>query len=154
MDTGIRCLHHVGLSVPDLAAAKAFYVGVLGMRLINSRPWHIGDSRMDEILGLSGSSGERALLEGLQCRIELWHFQTPPAKSATAARAVSDQGITHLCFEVDNLVQVHRQLSGAGVEFVSMPSRSATGSVAVYARDPFGNYLEFFEPPSGRTDPP
>jgi catechol 2,3-dioxygenase-like lactoylglutathione lyase family enzyme len=142
---GIRRLDHVGICVPDLDAAKNFYSGILGMAILRSRPW-AHDSRMDQILGLTGSSGERALLEGLNTRIELWWFGSDPTAAQNVAREVNTPGITHLCFEVEDLIDLHRRLTAANVRFVSEPSRGPTGSVAVYARDPFGNFLEFFQP--------
>jgi catechol 2,3-dioxygenase-like lactoylglutathione lyase family enzyme len=140
-------LHHVGISVPDLDAAKAFSAGLLGMKVVSSREWGPGDARMDTILGLEGSSGEKAVLEGPATRLELWRFTVPSPRPQPGDRRVCDHGINHLCFEVPDVAALHTRLSGAGIEFVSLPSTGPTGSVAVYARDPFGNFLELFQPP-------
>ena len=67
-----------------------------------------------------------------------------------------DVGTAHLCFLVDDLVDVHQRLVDAGVDtFVSPPvlvdTGINTGGWGIYLRDPDGIVLEIFQPP--RRDP-
>jgi catechol 2,3-dioxygenase-like lactoylglutathione lyase family enzyme len=56
-----------------------------------------------------------------------------------------DHGITHVCFQVDDLDSWHQRLTAAGVEFTSAPQ--TFGPVKnVYALDPDGNIVELIEP--------
>ncbi len=148
----IRGLHHVGISVPNLDVARAFYVGLLGLKEVKYGRWSKGDQRMDAILGLVNSAGEKLLLESPNLRLEFWRFEHPPAATQSPDRPVCDHGITHLCLEVQDLLALHAVLVAAGVKFLSEPSVGPTGSVAVYGRDPFGNAIEFFQASSNSGD--
>lgn len=57
-----------------------------------------------------------------------------------------------LVFEVDDVVEVHRWLSGRGVVFMTAPQRPPWGGLRCFARDPDG-YLIEVEQPSDPADP-
>lgn len=134
-------LDHAAISVPDLDRALAFYCGLLGFEVEVRWDWEPGTGDIDTLVGLSGSAARSAILKLGGTRIELFEFLRPAGAPQDAQRPVSDHGITHLCFVVDDIAREHARLQEAGVSFNSAPVRFGRASF-VYGRDPFGNVFE------------
>jgi len=52
-------------------------------------------------------------------------------------------GLNRLCFRVSDIHKVYETLKADGIEFISEPS--GAGFLLTIARDPDGNYIEFFD---------
>lgn len=92
--TGIRGIHHVGLSVTDLAAAQEFYQGVMPLQAV-SEPCALAQEGPPQGTAPPDSA---ALLRGPNAYLALQQF---PAAIAGPAQPmpVSGPGVTHVCYQ-------------------------------------------------------
>jgi methylmalonyl-CoA/ethylmalonyl-CoA epimerase len=113
-----RELHHVGIAVPSIEAALPFYRDTL--RLDAGPIVEMRDQAV-RVVFLSGPSG----------RIELVQ---PTDEASGVARFLAQRGkptLHHVCFAVDDLARVLRDLAADGVELIdATPRRGAEGEVA------------------------
>lgn len=119
----ITSIHHVSLLISDLARSRAFYEGVLGLRLA-ARP----------ALGFDGAWYDVA--NGQQ--IHLLLLSNPQAGLPRPAHGGRDQ---HLALAVADMAQLMEKLNEAGIAF----TQSQSGRRALFCRDPDQNGLEFIE---------
>ena len=136
----IRGIHHIGMSVPSLDAARAFYVDLLGLNELGSSGWK-ESGEMDRLLRLHGTAGKMMFLAAGNCFIEMFEFASPAPEPVMAERGVNAYGYTHLCLDVDDTIAIHARFAAAGMDFHCDPI-SASGVRTVYGRDPFGNVIE------------
>ena len=140
--------NHSGFVVKDIEKMVEFYRDALGltvMREVNSVAPPEGDH--------TGVPGARRTLvfvgkpEGEHV-LELVQFDDPPSPDSGRPRNYH-LGAAHVCFNVEDLEKLHRDLMARGIEFVTEPKFRETpegGRRGVcYARDPEGNYVEFIE---------
>ena len=111
-------LHHVGISVPSLREATAFYRDVLGYAL---GPEHVlPDQHIKAVFATREAS-----------RIELLE---PTDTTSGIARFVGERGratMHHLCFEVRDLARTLDRLAAEQVELIDRaPRRGVDGLVA------------------------
>jgi catechol 2,3-dioxygenase-like lactoylglutathione lyase family enzyme len=127
----IRALRSIALVVRDYDEAVAWYVGVLGLTLIEDTP-------------LPGAEGKRWVVvsPGSGASIVL----ARAANDAQAAR-IGDQtgGRVFLFVETDEFAADFARLSAAGVRFVEGPRQESYGSVAVFL-DLYGNKWDLIGP--------
>jgi catechol 2,3-dioxygenase-like lactoylglutathione lyase family enzyme len=146
--THVRGIYHVGLTITDIERSIAFYRDVLGMDLA----WR-QESDTPYIARLTGVPGARLRIAFMRPAgldgpaIELLQYVAPGG--TVVDTSPNNPGTAHVCFFVDDLDVTYRELSERGVDFVSAPVPIAAGvhegSIAVYARDPDGITLEFFQ---------
>ena len=121
---------HLAIEVDDLAAARAFYGGLLGAREGRSAPtwvdFDLGGHQLSAHL-VPGARRSGAATEVDGARVPLPHFGLVLAPEAWRALA--------------------RRLEDAGVEFVIGPTVRFAGRAGeqstLFLRDPSGNALEF-----------
>lgn len=113
-----RELHHVGVVVPSIEAALPFYRDTLGLRA-------------GTLVELEEQAVRVVFLEGGPGRIELLE---PTDSESGVARFLAERGrvtLHHVCFTVDDLPGVLKDLAARGVELVDRaPRRGAEGDVA------------------------
>jgi catechol 2,3-dioxygenase-like lactoylglutathione lyase family enzyme len=127
----LQTLALTALVVRDYDEALAFYVGVLGFRLVEDRP--------------VPEQGKR------------WVVVAPPGSEGGAlllARAVGEEqssrignqtgGRVFLFLETDDFWRDYRRYREQGVEFVREPKTESYGTVAVF-RDLYGNLWDLVE---------
>lgn len=119
-------IHHVLLAAPpdSEGAARAFFRDLLGMREV-PKPEN-----------LARRGGVWFELDGVQLHVGI-EKEFRPAEKA------------HPAFEVDDLPGLHDRLTCAGV--TTWEDEPYPGRDRFYARDPFGNRLEFLGPLRSRT---
>ena len=136
MTTGIDAgaLHHVGIAVPSLRDATAFYREVLGYDV--GREHVLTDQRIKAVFVTRDDS-----------RIELLE---PTDTESGVARFVAERGratMHHLCFEVRDLAGTLDRLTAEGVELIDRtPRRGVEGLVAfLHPRSAGGVLVELLE---------
>lgn len=124
--------HHVGLTVPDLAATRAFFAEQLGFRQVGEKPDY-----------------PAVFLTDGHTMITLWRAEDPA--NAVAFDRRKNIGLHHLALRVagaDALAEAHRRLSAAAgveIEFAPQPLGSA-GTCHMMCRIPGGIRLELIAP--------
>ena len=141
-------MHHVGITVPDLKEAIAFFEGVFGaINVFQTGPFDVDDAFMARKLGAAPHSRIRDLVF-LRCgegtSVEL--FEYSGEDSTARPRRNSEVGGTHLCFEVEDVFASAERLRALGIEFLEGPNTVQDGPLAgfswIYFVAPWGQSLE------------
>ncbi len=140
----IRGLHHLGVSVPDLEAATAFYTEAFGFQVILTESWTQSEVA-DAVTGLHKSAARGVNLWTGNAVIELFEFTAPPPAPQDLDHPVADHGINHMCVQVSDIQGEVGRLTGLGMTFHSEPVGDESGWFT-YGRDPWGNVIELVEP--------
>ena len=119
----ITRLLHSSLLVSDLARARAFYEGALGLRPNANRP----------DLGYPGAWYDL----GAQ-QIHLMVLPNPDPSEGRPSHGGRDR---HVALAVDDIAALKAALEARGVDY----TMSKSGRAALFCRDPDGNALEFVE---------
>lgn len=115
-------IHHASLLVGDLANARAFYEGVLGLQPDTSRPQMSFDGVWYNI-----APGQQI------------HLLVLPNPEAGLQRPVHGGRDRHVALAVTDLAKLQACLDAAGIVY----TQSQSGRRAVFCRDPDQNALEF-----------
>jgi glyoxylase I family protein len=121
--------HHVAIICSDYARSKAFYVGLLGLRVIAE---HYREARDSWKLDLG-------LPDGTQ--IELCSVPAPPARPSRPEAC----GLRHLSFAVADVQHCKQQLEQQGVAVEDIRVDEYTGRRFTFFADPDGLPLELYE---------
>ena len=114
-------IHHVSLNVTDLARAKAFYEGVLGLAVIDRPPFDFAG----EWYGI-GEAGQL-------------HLIVKKERHDAAGTIATRDG--HFAMRVADWTAALEWLRQCGVEHKANPD-SVTGFGQIFLRDPDGNLIE------------
>lgn len=125
----LRRIHHVAIICADYERSKAFYVNLLGLRVVAE---HYHAQRQSHKLDL-------ALPDGGQ--IELFSFPSPPPRPSRPEA----QGLRHLAFAVDDLAQAKAWLESHGVAVEPVRVDEYTGRRFTFFADPDKLPLELYE---------
>ena len=123
---------HVGMTVANIDRSLAFYIDLLGLKLVVRRRGKNGD--------------EIAFLDAKGSMLEM----VCPATGALTAEdvAAGRAGLRHLTFSFDSVDETYRRLEAAGVSMVEAPrvahNRDIVRKVA-FCRDPDGIMIELTE---------
>lgn len=140
----VKSMHHVGITVTDLAAAVAFFED-LGMVLEGKA--HMEGEFVDSVIGLENSRSEIAMLhtpDG-QYRIEFSQFETPRSIDGSSGAPIHALGIRHMAFVVDDLDDTLARLARHGGELVGTVQTYQDVLRTCYFRGPEGILLELSE---------
>jgi glyoxylase I family protein len=138
-------VHHAGLSTGNLERLLGFYRDILGAKIVFETSWPVGTKMLDDITGLKNSSARVVMLNLNATSLELFEFASPAPEKLDPRRPVCGHGITHICFQVTDIMAEYARLKAAGVEFHCPPQRINENIMATYARDPDGNVIELLE---------
>ncbi len=151
---GIQGIHHIGVSVPDIAKAREFYIDLLGaVEEVAPLEWS-GNPFIDEIVGLQGSAASQFLCRLGNTHIEVFEYHSPRSAPQEPDRGVNNFGYTHFALQVDDIAACCERLKAAGIRLhtepaleaiTTHPDGSKTGYAATYCRDWFGNVFELLE---------
>ena len=152
---GLLGVEHVGITVPDMDAATAFFVEVLGAEvLFEVGPFASEDDWMEKHLGVH----PRAVIRRLRMlrlaagpSVELFEYAAPDQDPARPRN--SDAGGHHLAFYVTDMAAAVAHLKRHGVTVLGEPTTLAEGASAgltwVYFLAPWGLQLELVCAPDG-----
>lgn len=147
-------VHHVSVSVPDIAIARRFYIDLLGAEEIFTGEWEPGNAWIDAIVGLEGSAAKSFMARLKNIHIEVFEYTSPKSPPQDPTRPVNLNGYTHIGFQVDDILAVYERMVEAGLTFNTPPDLSVIsidengnkrGHAATYGRDFFGNLFEIME---------
>ena len=122
-------IHHAAIICADYARSRAFYVELLGLRVLaeNHRPAR-GSWKLD--LGLPDGTA-----------IELFSFPAPPPRPSTPEA----RGLRHLAFAVADIDAAVAHLRGHGIDVEPLRIDEYTGRRFTFFRDPDDLPLELYE---------
>lgn len=129
MSLNVQSIDHVTIVVKDLAAARKFYVDILGMREV-PRPsfqfvgqwFQAGATQIHTILEAAGTGRAGTAVE----RNTRGH---------------------HFAFLVDNAEAAYQKVQELGLPIVSPPRTRPDGAVQVFVHDPDGHLVELCSVP-------
>jgi len=134
----VQGFEHVGMTSSNLDRTIAFYCGLLGLQEV--------------LVKGTGEGGRIAFLETNGVMLEIVE---PAAGAQAPAREVpiTEAGIRHLTFRVEDVEAEYERLRAAGVEFTVAPRMAANAELirkVAFCRDPDGITVELLErQPSG-----
>ena len=143
---------HLGITVPDLAAAVKFFVDALGAKLLYTEgPVKDGGEWMQRQLGVHPRAELHATMLQMPggFRLELFQYSAPDQNQAIPRN--SDWGASHLALEVPDIeVAINRLRAVPGVKVMGEvhQTEEAPGIVVlwVYLTTPWGMQLELVSP--------
>jgi catechol 2,3-dioxygenase-like lactoylglutathione lyase family enzyme len=140
----IKSMHHVGVTVTDLAAAVAFFQE-LGMELEGKM--HMEGEFVDGVIGLDGSRSEIAMLRTPddRYRLEFSEFQAPQSIDGSSRAPIHALGLRHIAFVVDDLDDTLDRLRPHGAEVVKNVETYQDILKTCYVRGPEGILVELCE---------
>lgn len=151
---GVLGVHHVGVSVPDIALARRFYLEVLGA-IEEVEPLRWADNPfIDAVVGLEGSAAEQFFCRLGNLQIEVFRYDAPKQAPQDPKRGVNEYGYTHIALQVEDIAAVHERIVAAGLPVHTPPDLSTItvgadgtkhGYAGTYCRDFFGNVFEILE---------
>jgi catechol 2,3-dioxygenase-like lactoylglutathione lyase family enzyme len=115
--THVRRFDHVGITVADLDAATAFFVG-LGLE-VEGRATLEGEF-VDTVIGIPDSRSRIVVLRppGGGTGVELSSFDRPDHEPGSPAAMSTEVGLRNVCFEVDDLQATIDELAADGYGLV------------------------------------
>lgn len=132
---------HVGMTVKDLDACVAFYVDVLGLRLVVRRRAPDGGN-------------EVCFLAAGDCMLEIIAWANGAERSVDVADGYA--GLRHLTFAYDDLDAIFAKVEAAGAEILERPRRAHNRDIVervAFCRDPDGIIIELCERAAARRTP-
>jgi catechol 2,3-dioxygenase-like lactoylglutathione lyase family enzyme len=134
----IRRFDHVGITVSDLDAATAFFVG-LGLEVEGTRMVVEGEF-LDTVIGIPGSRTEVVMLRTPDggTRLELSSFIRPDHEPGSPAAMATELGLRNIAFEVEDLQAVVDRLAADGYGLVGGIGRYEHLWRMAYVRGPDG----------------
>jgi catechol 2,3-dioxygenase-like lactoylglutathione lyase family enzyme len=154
MALGIQGIHHIGISVPDIAKAREFYVDLLGgVEEVAPLEWR-DNPFIDEVVGLKNSAAQQFFCRLGNTHVEVFEYAQPRSAPQDPDKGVHNFGYTHFALQVDDIIATHERLLTAGIRVHAPPSMegitiaedaSKRGYAATYFRDWFGNVFEIME---------
>jgi catechol 2,3-dioxygenase-like lactoylglutathione lyase family enzyme len=133
----VRHFDHVGITVADLDAATAFFVG-LGLE-VEGRMAMEGEF-VDTVIGIPGSRSEIVMLRapGGGTGVELSSFSVPDSQPGSPAAMSTELGLRNVAFEVDDLSGIVDRLASEGFGLVGGIGQYEDVWRMAYVRGPEG----------------
>ena len=134
---GIQSFDHVGITVADLDAAIAFFVG-LGLEL-EGRMFMEGEF-VDTVIGIPDSRSEIAMLRAPDggTGLELSSFSRPDHQPGSPDALSTELGLRNVAFVVDDLQAVVDRLAADGHGLVGGVGQYENSWRMTYVRGPEG----------------
>ena len=136
---GLRA-HHFGVTVTELDRAIEFYRDVLGLPVLDR--FTVEGPSFSKCVGVEGATGKFAHLDAEGVRVELVEYD--PEAAGGTKNAINRPGAKHLGLEIDDVEAFYEALP-EGVETLSEPQTTESGSRILFLRDPEDNLVEIIE---------
>ena len=142
----IQGFSHVGVCCSDLERSTRFYIDVLGFSELFTM--EMGDE-VSATMERDGIRFESRMLRRGDVRLELLHWLEPEAGGDRERRPMTQFGMTHLCFrvdDIDDLVELAEKAGGAAHRHTlsELPGAGVGGQSVklLYLTDPDGVRIE------------
>ena len=134
----IQRFDHIGITVADLEAVAAFFVG-LGLEVAGG-PMFVEGEFIDTVIGIPGSRTEILMLRSPDggTQLELSRFVRPDHEPGSPAAMSTELGLRNVCFEVDDLPATVEELAAQGYGLVGGIGRYEDIWLMAYVRGPEG----------------
>lgn len=154
----IRGIDHVGITVPDIAAASGFLeraVGAIPLYDVQSETAPpMAGAEVEQQLGVPPGAQithMRLMRIGNAANIELFQFAEAPQADAAG---LQDFGLQHIALYTDDIGEAAARFADAGGTLLSPPHDLAAQeggphNRGVYGRAPWGTLIEFIATPDG-----
>lgn len=126
---GITSLGHIAINVIDLDKSLDYYVNKLGF---------------PEMLRLKRDDGETWLVY-LRITDEQYLEIFPGAENDRAPKSWHTNGMTHMCWTIDDLDATCDRIKATGIKLLSEPKAGLDGNRQAWLEDPDGNRIELME---------
>jgi catechol 2,3-dioxygenase-like lactoylglutathione lyase family enzyme len=133
----IRRFDHVGITVSDLDAVTAFFVG-LGFEIEGRMPME--GEFVDTVIGIADSRSEIVMLRppGGGTGLELSTFSRPDLEPGSPNAMSTELGLRNVAFEVDDLDAILSRLAADGYGLVGAVGQYEEMWRMAYVRGPEG----------------
>jgi catechol 2,3-dioxygenase-like lactoylglutathione lyase family enzyme len=140
----VRRFDHIGITVADLDAVTAFFVG-LGLE-VEGRTFVEGEF-LDTVIGIPDSRTEIVMLRPPDggTRLELSSFVRPDHEPGSPTAMANELGLRNLAFEVDDLQGTLDRLAGDGFGLVGGVGEYENVWRMAYVRGPEGLIVSLAE---------
>ena len=140
----VKRLDHVGITVADLAAATAFFVG-LGLEVEGTGS--VSGEFVEAVGGIPGAHCEIAMLRPPDggSRLELSSFVTPDHVPGSHAAMANELGLRNVSFEVRDLEAAVDAVAADGYGLVAGIGEYQDSVRMAYVRGPEGIIVCLFE---------
>lgn len=125
----INSIHHIAIICSDYEKAKAFYIEILGFKLIR------------EIYRQERQSYKADLSVNGKYQIELFSFPNPPQRPSRPEAA----GLRHIAFEVDDVAATIQLLQQKNIIAEPIRIDETTGKRFTFIAGPDDLPIEFYE---------
>lgn len=141
--THIRRFDHTGITVSDLDAATAFFVG-LGLEIEGTGT--VQGAFVETVCGIPGAHCEIVMLRSPDgIRLELSRFLTPEHVPGSPAAMANEVGLRNVSFEVDDLSATVDTVAASGYGLVGGIGEYEGSVRMAYVRGPEGIVVSLFE---------
>lgn len=142
--THVRRFDHVGITVADLDAATAFFVG-LGLEVEGTGS--VQGEFVETVCGIPGAHCRIVMLRPPDggARLELSSFVTPDHLPGSPAAMANEVGLRNVSFEVENLEAAVAAVAADGYGLVGGIGEYENSVRMAYVRGPEGIVVSLFE---------
>lgn len=137
---------HLGIAVSDLDRSVRFYCDVLGFTQLYALDFN--ENEVAATMEQEGSFRSAMLLRD-DIRVELLQWVDVPVTGSGERRAMTELGLTHLCFRVDDIEELSRAVVAAGgrvheqtLSVLGVEGAGAMPTKLLYVTDPDGTRIE------------
>ncbi|MDY6774695.1 MAG: VOC family protein [Halobacteria archaeon] len=137
--------HHFGVTVENLERAVEFYEDVLGLDTVAR--FTVSGEEFSEGVDVEDATGRFAHLDAGNARIELVEYDPIEIEIEIEERgseSINRRGAKHVGLEVDDIDAFYEGLPD-GVETLSEPQTTESGTRILFVRDPEDNLVEVLE---------
>ncbi len=146
---GLVEINHTSFTVADVEAAAKWYCDKLGFEVMSDL--HRPRDYCEAVTGIPGAELHIIYVKGGGYPIELIEYTG--AKGVKIDTATNNVGSAHVAYNVENLREMHADLTAKGVRVISEPvpitQGANKGGLVIYIEDLDGNTFEFIERPKG-----
>ena len=143
----IQAADHFSFTVSNMEASLHFFCDLLGLKA--SSIMEVDNPNVQKIVGFPNALLRVSLVKiPGGSNIELIQYLLPEGKLIDSSSC--NPGAAHIAFQVDDIQQMHQDLSGKGISFINppvwAPGNNGTGTWGVaYLKGPDGITLELVE---------